>query len=272
MLMASKKSDQALVSLLHQLSGDDAPPLVEDSPSRSLLEETKYRASALHACASIVTGFARFALDELIARYAKKQQVISVDALRKEYEKLDEIAEKWREFCGGPFQEAWLAGLQQAGIGAETPSYHSNDEIDTWAQSRFSTLDRDYFYRVYNELALGGICDIQLDPAKVIQGALAQADEREGYVAVSAVLWQEKFKSYKIFKNYLDKSPIRQQNRGQRLFVHAQDWLEHWHDKSTSRFEMMDEIPADSGDGLLAAERERLEELKKTPRKKRRPS
>lgn len=253
------------LSLLERLSGTPA------RPSQPLCDEVQYRAAALRWYAFGAIARARHVVQHLIARYATKGQIASVEAIRREDKLLNEAEARWEAFCTGQFQEDYLERFQTAGLGPETPCHESVQEIDEWARSLFSDFDFRYFYTIYNEAALDGVCDIPLgDPLKIIQAAQCDgsenSDEWDAYVAATSV-WTGKFTTYKQFRGLLDKTSIRRKHRGMHLYIHARDWIEHWRDKDEKRFEAMEAISA-AGADLIGDERERREALQQKKRKK----
>ena len=79
---------------------------------------------------------------------------------------------------------------------------------------------------------------------KVIRAALppmpADWQDKSGFVLVS-ILWENRFETYKEFKNWLDQVPKESIRRHKpsinRLYIHAGDWATYWanHDQAAAR-------------------------------------
>jgi hypothetical protein len=98
-------------------------------------------------------------------------------------------------------------------------------------------------------------------------------DEAEAAFVPAGVLWQNRFKTYKAFKKWLDATPeVHQQNpRANRLLIHAGDWDRYWQERDQRPFAMLDaQEPAEIVATFVEDAKARAEAIRNSNAEKRR--
>jgi hypothetical protein len=184
--------------------------------------------------------------------------------LHSEVQKCEAILQKWLDGLDSPKPPEEFArryvdlGDQAWKLGEPSPLLP--DVTEDWVKASVA----DYATAVMKDGPTATLLEKMVETA--IQGRNGVGDVDEFVRA--GKLWPGKFNGYKQFQVYLKKTSIRRKNKGQRLYIHAKDWIEHWYDKDQARFEVMDAIAEVGADGLLGAERERLVALKQKKQKR----